>query len=128
MEFQSKLSFHLIQYIEKNLSPLYKKSKYDKYNVIKEKNTDFRLNETNYIKILMRLDYFIHLFEEHSAKFNNKIWIQGAKSYFVKYFPNITNLFYERFILRNNIRGIEEGELDDDPGISNEDLCLYEIA
>ena len=127
MVFQSKTSFNLIICIEKNLAPLYKKNKKED-TPIKEKNMKFRLNEKNYITILMRLDYFFNLLEEHSAKFNNKIWIMCGIGDFRKFFPNITNLFYERFLIRKRIPGIEEGELDDDPGITDEDLYLYDIA
>ena len=127
MVFQSKTSFTLINCIEKSLAPLYKKNKKED-TPIKEKNVKFRLNEKNYITILMRLDYFFNLLEEHSYKFNNKIWIMCGISVFSKSFPNITNLFYERFLLRKLIPGIEEGELDDDPDITDEDFYLYDIA
>ena len=88
----------------------------------------FRQNEKNYITILGRLDYFFNMLEEHSAKVNNIIWVQCDNYVFSKFFPNIANLFYERFLLRKLIPGIEEGELDDDPDITDEDFYLYDIA
>ena len=88
----------------------------------------FRQNKKNYITILGRLDYFFNMLEEHSAKVNNIIWVQCDNYVFSKFFPNIANLFYERFLLRKLIPGIEEGELDDDPDITDEDFYLYDIA
>ena len=88
----------------------------------------FRQNEKNYITILGRLDYFLNMLEEHSAELNNIIWVQCGNGVFSKFFPNIANLFYERFLLRKLIPGIEEGELDDDPPITDGDLYLYDIA
>ena len=88
----------------------------------------FRQKEKNYITILGRLDYFFDKLEEHSAELNNIIWVQCGNGVFSKFFPNIANLFYERFLLRKLIPGIEEGELDDDADITDEDFYLYGIA
>ena len=139
--FQSELSFYLINCIEKNLTPLYKSNKANKtkFNPITEKNLKFRLNKTNYATILMRLDYLIFLLEEHADKLNkhfiksgervlNKIRIQCSKYDFIEMFPNITNLFYELFVLNKTIPGIEEEELDEEPNISLEDICLHDFA
>ena len=127
MVFQSKASFNLINCIEKSLAPLYKTNKKED-TPIKEKNMKFRRNEKNYITILGRLDYFFNMLKEHSAKVNNIIWVQCDNYVFSKFFPNIANLFYERFLLRKLIPGIEEGELDDDADITDEDFYLYGIA
>ena len=89
---------------------------------------EFRQNEKNYITILARLDYFLHFLKEHSDKFNNLILLQSRYYDLSKFFPHIHNLFYERFILTKLIPGIEEGELDDDPDITDGDLYLYDIA
>ena len=56
------------------------------------------------------------------------IWVECEYFVFSKFFPNIANLFFERFLLRKLIPDIEEGELDDDPDITNEDFYLYDIA
>ena len=123
----SRKTFYLINCIEKNLDPLYKTNQ--KYLLpLKEKNTDFRLNEKNYITILMRLDYFIYMLERHCSKFNYKKCEIWGKGNFIYFFPNLVNLFNERSLLRKLIPGIEEGELDDEAGISDEDLYLYDIA
>ena len=126
MIFQSKKSFYLIHCIDKNLAPLYKINQ--KKDSPIEKNMKFRQKEKNYIPILGRLDYFFDKLEEHSAELNNIIWVQCGNGVFSKFFPNIANLFYERFLLRKLIPGIEEGELDDDADITDEDFYLYGIA
>ena len=73
MVFQSKTSFNLLNCIEKNLAPLYKPNKQnEKRNIpIKDKNMEFRNNEVNYLTILMRLDYFFYMLEEHTSKLIN---------------------------------------------------------
>ena len=125
--FQSKQTFNLIYYIEKNLAPLYKK-KMMKYSNLKKKNLKFRNNEVNYLTILHNLDYYVNLLEELSFKFDGLIWVQCTQYNFIKFFPNITNLFYERYFLRELIPGIEEGEIEDDDAISDKDYFLYGIA
>ena len=95
---------------------------------VKEKNMEFRQNEKNYLTILARLDYFFHLLKEHISKFNNIRWLESNVGTFNHYFPNISSLFFERFILRNLISGIEEGELDDDITIPEGDVSLHDIA
>ena len=90
---------------------------------------EFRNNEVNYLTILMRLDYFFYMLEEHTSKFN-KFWIMLTVGVFSKFFPNITSLLYERYSLIKLIPAIEEGELSDDDlkVVTDEDLCLYDFA
>ena len=124
--FSDKTCFTLVCFIEKNLTPLYKNEK-DK--TIKEKNSSFRNNEENYITILARLDYFLHNLKRHASKYGGFIILQHRYFSFEKYFPNITNLFYERYRLRQTVYNIEEGNLDDEEsGVSSLDLCLYDFA
>ena len=127
MVFQDKISFYLVNCIEKNLAPLYITNK-KKGNSIKEKNIEFRQNEKNYITILARLDYILHFLKEHGDKFNNLIVLQSRLYSLSRVFPNIQNLFYERFINSKLIPGIEEDELDDDPDITDGDIYLHDIA
>ena len=126
MYYQSKTSYFLLNCIERTLSSLYQKGKKD--SPIKEKNKKNRQNQNHFLPVLMILDKLYYKLEEHSANFYNKIWIQCGNGEFEKFFPNINNLFYERYILGKTIPGLEEGELDENPGISVEEVCLHDFA
>ena len=75
----------------------------------------------------MRLDYLFVMLERHCSKINKKCEVLGYGN-FISFFPNIVNLFNERYLLRKLIPGIEEGELHDNPDITDEDLYLYDFA
>ena len=127
MGFPRKMSSYLLNCIEKSLSNLYKPDKQN--GIIKEKNMKFRNNEKNNLTILARIEYFLGELEEHSSKFHNKkINLLCSVGVFEKIFPNIENLFYERYILRKTVPGIEEGEMDGDPAITVEEVSLHDYA
>ena len=154
IEFKSKQTFHLIYSIERQLAPLYEKNEmvtpiyekyikdcpffetneivgplYDKNDIVGALviNIKFRKQEKNYLTILRNLDYFVNLLEKLSYNFDGMIKVRCGFFNFVKCFPNLRNLFYERYFLRQIIPGIEKGKIKDDL-ISDKDYSLYCIA
>ena len=67
-----------------------------------------------------------------SYKLDNKIWVKSSRyelpEYFPEYFPNIQNLFYERFLLADTIPHLEEDDLKNNKTMKSADFWLYEIA
>ena len=67
--------------------------------------------------------------QKHASKYDGFIILKSGYFSFQEYFPNITNLFYERYRLRQTVYNIEEGNLDDEEsGVPSLDLCLYDFA
>ena len=122
MIFQNKKIFNLINHFNKTLTPLFEITK-GPFCDEAAPNSNFRKNENEYVKLLMKLtDIFENL--EHIApiKINHL-----GESGFQESFPNIMHMFYEETEVFNSCPHDIDGTFNLE-NIFPEDNNLYSLS
>ena len=122
MIFQNKKIFNLINKFNKKLTPLFEITK-GPFCDEAIPNSNFRKNENEYAKLLMKLtDIFLDL--EKIGPINIKHLDDNV---FQEAFPNIMHMFYEETEVFNSCPLDIDGTIDME-NISSEDGHLYSVS
>ena len=122
MIFQNKKIFNLINQFNKTLTPLFKITK-GPFCDEATPNSNFRKNENEYVKLLMKLT---DIFEE-LEKFGPIEIVHLGDSIFQQAFPNIKYMFYEMSEVNDSCPLVDDGTKDM-KNISPEDGQLYSLS
>ena len=122
MIFKNKNIFNLLNQFNKTLTPLFEMKKaYFGYEPIP--NSNFRKNENEYVKLLMKLTV---IFEE-LEQFDPIEIIHLGENVFQKAFPNIMHMYYEAHDVINSCP-LDDDETKDMENICPEDGHLYSLS
>ena len=122
MIFQNKKIFNLINHFNKTLTPLFEITK-GPFCDEAIPNSNFRKNENEYVKLLMKLtDLFEDLEQIGPIKINHL-----DESGFQEAFPNIMHMFYEQTEVFDSCPHDIDGTINRE-NISPEDNNLYSLS
>ena len=122
MIFQNKKVFNLINQFNKTLTPLFKITK-GPFCDEATANSNFRKNENEYVKLLMKLT---DIFED--LKHIGPIEIEHLEDgVFQQAFPNIMHMFYEQTDVFDSCSHDNDGTINLE-NISPEDNHLYSLS